>query len=197
MRWLTDPLWWMLFPWVFGLVKKGGGGAPQQNQADALNQAQANIAQDLYAQTQAGRTATQGITQGALTGDLSSPAFTSLFAPTRDMYENQFAAARQNILDTAPARGGQLNQALLMQQLARPQQLAQLQQGLQLPLIEAGINTSYGAPSTSLTGLSNASQGALGSATYGQKQQAQNVQQTQQLGRGLGKGIGALTGFYA
>ena len=192
MRWLTDPMWWMVLPWALGIVKKGGGGAPQQNQADALNAVQAQISQDLWNQTQPGRTAAQGITNSAMTGDLSSPAWTSLMAPTRDLYENQFNAAKQNILQTAPARGGQLNQALLMQQLARPQQLAQLQQGFQLPLIEAGINTSYGAPSTSLAGLGSAAGNAINSANYGQRQQSQNVQQTQQLGYGLGKGAAAL-----
>lgn len=192
MRWLTDPAWLLVLPWALGIVKKGGGGAPQQNQADALNATQAQISQDIYNQTQPGRTAAQGLTLGAMTGDLSSPAFASLMAPSRDTYENQFSTARQNILQTAPARGGQLNQALLQQQLQRPYDLARIQQGFQLPLIEAGINTSYGAPSTSLAGLSNASQGALGSASYGQKQQAQNVQQTQQLGYGLGKGAAAL-----
>lgn len=187
MRWLTDPYWLWLFPWALGLVKKGGGGAAQQNQADALSTIQAEIAQNLYQQTDPNRQAALNLTGGALTGGYDSPYLTQGFAPIRDQYEGGFQAARENLLQTNPARGGQLNKALMLQDLQRARDLAALQAQFRLPLIEAGINTAFGAPSTSLQGLGSAAQTALGSANYGLAQQAQNVRQTQQLGQGIGK----------
>ena len=172
---------------VFG-GKGGGGGASQANTADRLTDVQARLAQQLWDQTDPNRKVAIEQLGNVLGGQ--SPLAQSMFAPTRDLFEKQFTAQRQNILDTSPARGGQLNQALLNMQIQKPFQLAQLEAQTRLPLIEAGINTAFGAPSTSLQGLGQANQSALQGAQFGLNRRQSNLGNAKAFGQGAGQLLG-------
>ena len=132
----------------------GGGGAPQSNpSADAA----AQIAQQLFGQTQPIRN--QLI--GQIGTDLAAPDFTGLMnspmqQAIKQATEQQFQVARQRTIANTP-RGGALTGALANLEGARAGSLAQSQanafnQENQLNRQQA-FTAGFGTPGTSLSGL--------------------------------------------
>ena len=155
-----------------------GGGA---NGGDALSQ----IALDQYNQTQPLRTSLIGQYGNILNGSPNlSTAFTGAYGPARAGIEDQYSQARNQILESSDARGGQLSSGLQNASLGRARAVSDLQGNI----IQNAVNNAQNLS----VGLGAQSMGALGQAGALQNQaQGQNWNQKMQLGQGFGQMIGS------
>lgn len=111
------------------------------------------------------------------------PTQLPVFAPAREALESQFKVARENVIGTTPARGGQLNQALIDLEQNRAKAVAGVESDLAMKMFDTGAQIGFGAVPAGTSGLSQAVQGLSGLA------QAQAQQET-----GKGAGMGGLFG---
>src|SRR3990167_2176325 len=111
------------------------------------------------------------------------PTQLPVFAPAREALESQFKVARENVIGTTPARGGQLNQALIDLEQNRAKAVAGVESDLAMKMFDTGAQIGFGAVPAGTSGLSQAVQGLSGIA------QAQTARET-----GKGAGMGGLLG---
>lgn len=149
--------------WAALLAAGLGAGASIYNsnrQIDALNQAsnisgdQNALARSLFMQTQPLRTGTMGTLMQVLQG--GNPLNMRVFAPARETLEAQYGNARQNILNTIPMRGGQLNSSLRDLEISRASSLGDMEATLRQNAFNQALGTGFGAPPTALAGMGGA-----------------------------------------
>ena len=115
----------------------------------------------------------------------AAPAIRGTFNPAREAIEAQFAAAREQLLSSNPAQGGQLNTLLSGLGTDRARSVAGLEAQLISNAWNQALGLATGAPPVAMQGLGAASQ------------QLTNISQLQfqnalQLGQAIGGGVGGM-----
>jgi len=113
-----------------------------------------DISQQLYGETAGLRSGTTDVLNRVLAGE--RPEQFRIFAPEREAVESQFRNARESILASTPARGGQLNTLLANTDLARAGTLSQMDADIRRSAFDQALRTGYGVPALSLGGLGSA-----------------------------------------
>ncbi|OFX03530.1 MAG: hypothetical protein A3E78_08220 [Alphaproteobacteria bacterium RIFCSPHIGHO2_12_FULL_63_12] len=111
-----------------------------------------------------------------------------VFAPEREAVESQFGRARESIIATTPARGGQLNRALADVEVARAQSVSGLETDVRKRAFEDALRIGFQvAPSTVFSTFQGATGTLASLAGQGAELQAAG-------GAGLGQvaAVGAL-----
>jgi len=111
-----------------------------------------------------------------------------VFAPEREAVESQFSRARENIIGTTPARGGQLTRALADVEVARAQSVSGLEADVRKRAFEDALRTGFQvAPATVFPTFQGATGTLAALASQGAELQAAG-------GAGLGQiaGLGAI-----
>lgn len=126
-----------------------GKSAQERNEAalkKILNTSTAS-AEDILGQTAPLRSATAATLFDVLTGGRSEAL--RVFAPEREAVESQFGRARENIIQTTPARGGQLTRALGDVEIARAQSVSGLETDVRKRAFEDALRIGFQvAPAT-------------------------------------------------
>ncbi len=171
-------------------------GGPQQGQGQAASSLKA-IAGHLFRDTGPLRNDVLSQLQALVSGG-TSPSLSAAYMPARESLEGQFQNVHNQLLGSLP-RGGQLNQALIQNDIARAGSIGNLDANLRQNAFGQGLQTAFQAP-----GLAIAGNAAAGNqyASMGQLQQLQGMtglDQLSQLMQGLGmahagKGGGGKTG---
>jgi hypothetical protein len=99
--------------------------------------------QEVFQQTSGLRSSTVDTLQQVLAG--GRPANMSVFAPEREAVERQYGRARENIIATTPARGGQLNRMLTDADLARAGTLGALEADIRRNAFNQSLSLGFGA----------------------------------------------------
>lgn len=150
--------------------------AGAQNKATKVAQSEAEIARQLFEEAQPLRRQTNEellnfVAGGTLPVGLRT-GFDAVRTSGREGIENQYRVARENILNTAPVRGGQLNDALINLETNRAGQvgtldanlLAQYELPLRASLFGRASEVGLGQTNNALTGLSGAGSNLQGIA---------------------------------
>lgn len=161
---------------------KDGGGA---NGPDAMSKMQAQIAQQLFDQTNPLRQQLIGRSNQFLTGGMDVTA-SPMFAALKQQTEAQYGNARNQIIGDTPA-GGQLTQALIDLNSARANTLGQGAGSIAESELARAMMLGTGAAGQAMSGL--------GQAASIQANLAQNraMRESSMLGA-LGGGLGAFFG---
>lgn len=177
-------------PNVFG----GGGGGGNSEEVEELAELQAEIAGDLFAQTGPLRNLFLGtesdpglLLSFAQTGETPfalSPALT----PLREATEAQFGVARENILSSAGARGGQLTDALVNLESDRARAIGGLEAPFRENLFNLASGAALGVPGQAISGLSSSANTFLQQAALTQQG---DIAQTRSAGSLAGLGVGS------
>lgn len=152
-----------------------------QRALDRILRTQTTSAEGILGQTSPLRAVTAGSLFDVLTGGRN--ANLRVFAPEREALESQFRQARENILATTPARGGQLNKLLADTEVARAQSIGGLESNVRQRAFEDSLRIGFGAAPTAVF---PAFQGATGTL-------AGLAGQGAQLQAAGGAGLGSLT----
>lgn len=160
------------------------------------------ISKDLWQSTGGLRDATTGqLETFLLTGRMPR----SLDLPIQDVYrsgreglENQYRVAREQLLNTTPSEGGQLNDQLRDLAVSRAQAVggleSQIKAQMEVPLAQqlfaGALSTGYGQPPVAISGLSSAG-GQFGNiATRSQSEQLFREQQSKEEVQQIGQMVG-------
>src|SRR5688572_7656324 len=147
---------------------------------------QTSSAEGILKQTSPLRSVTTANLLDVLTGG-SNPNL-GFAAPTREAIESQFGRARENIIQTTPNQGGQLNRSLADLEIARAQSVGGLEADTRRKAFEDSLRIGFGvAPQTVLPTFA-------GSANTLATLAGQGAQQAAAGGAGLGQitALGAL-----
>lgn len=191
-------------------IGKWGGleGTPAGQQKNENTQSQeeaaarmAEIGKELWESTRGLRKEGTGQLETFLkTGEMPK----SLDLPIQDLYrtgregmEGQYQVAREQLLDTAPTEGGQLNDQMRDLAVSRAQSIGgletQIKAGVEMPLAQnlwqSALSTGYGQPPVAIAGLSAAG-GQFGQiAGRGQAEQLFRETQAKEEGKQIGQMI--------
>ena len=168
-----------------GFDKGGNRGERRQGKAaDSL----LDMSTRLFESTDPARMQVLGNINGVLSG--ARPENMRVFAPEREAVESQFKNARENLLETIPARGGELNRRLVDLNIGRAQAIGNLEADVRRDAMNKAMQVGFGAAPTALGGLGNAG------SIYGQNAAlAQQREQAQK--QGMGSTIGSIAGIAA
>ena len=143
-------------------------------------------AEGILGQTAPLRSATAATLFDVLTGGRNENL--RVFAPEREAIESQFGRARENIIATTPARGGQLNRTLADVEIARAQSVSGLESDVRKRAFEDALRIGFQvAPATVFPSFQGATSTLATLAGQGAELQAAG-------GAGLGQvaAVGAL-----
>lgn len=128
-----------------------------ERQETSIAEQQQGIGEQLMAQTAPLRNQTVDTLNRILAGE--RPENFRIFAPERQAVENQFRNARENIIASTPARGGQLSRLLSDAEFARASSLGQLEADIRRQAFNQALGVGFAAaPATSLGAFQNAAQ---------------------------------------
>lgn len=142
---------------LFGSIGKGVGGflgLPQERRAERSANQQYNISRDLWNNTGGLREGVLGDLQSFLAG--GSPSSLNFMGPARDNLEDQFNVAKENIIGSTGARGGQLSKALIDLNTNRAKAVGGLDANLRQALFNMASGIGFQTPQTALGGFDNA-----------------------------------------
>jgi len=118
---------------------------------------QEQIAREMFGQTAGLRGGSVDTLQRVLAGE--RPENFRIFAPEREAVESQFRTARENIIASSPARGGQLNELLAGTDRARAQTLGGMEADIRRQAFLQALSVGFGAaPAIGLGAFQNAGQ---------------------------------------
>jgi len=145
----------------FGRAFHGKGTVGQiEPRERQIAETEQNIANQIFNQTAGLRSSATDTLQSVLAGQ--RPDQFRIFAPEREAVEAQYGRARENIIATTPARGGQLSRLLTDADLARAGTLSQLEADIRRQAFNQALGVGFGAgPAVGLGAFANAAQ------TYG------------------------------
>jgi len=143
-----------------------------------------DMSRELFETTSGLRSETLGTLNRVLAGE--RPENFRIFAPEREAVESQFRSARENIIASSPARGGQLNRLLAGTDIARAQTLGGMEADVRRSAFEQSLGLGFQTPVVSLAGLGSAA-GIFGAA----------ANRSQQDVAGGKSGAGSLVGLAA
>jgi len=137
-----------------GNKSKGKHFASQATQMGMLG---AQMAKQLFGETQPSRESFYQTWENMMAGNLPGGAFPQMYQATRMPIESQYDVARQNVLEQIPA-GGQLDEALANVELARSQGLQEVIANLYGDELTRMYGAAFGAPQLALQSLLGISQ---------------------------------------
>lgn len=160
------------------------GERRQGKAADSMYQ----YATELMGQTAPTREASIGTINDVLAG--GRPENMRVFAPEREAVESQFHNAKENLMESIPARGGELNRRLVDLNIGRASALGGLEAGVRRDAMNQALQVGFQAPATAMAGLGNA--GALYGQNAGLASQREQAEK-----QGVGSSIGTIAGIAA
>lgn len=178
----------------------GGGKGKQTPAASPYESAAAQIAQQTYADTAPVRNDLLAQMGNFLSGGVDfskSPLYAPMYANARSGIESQYNVAKDNILSSTPAGGGQIA-ALAGLESDRAGNISNTQNAIFSNLFNDVLQKTYGvafnAPQQSMAGLGQA--GASYAGRYGAANQAYSQQQKNwfDLATAGGTSLGSLIG---